>query len=58
MTLLEVPVLQVKNKMILNDRLRKSGENQNELISVGNFHLGWTAGDGDKKRQEEWWSPK
>lgn len=59
MTLLEVLVLQAKNPMILNDRLRKSSGlgNLNELISVGSFHVGWTAGDGDKKGRKEW-SPK
>lgn len=49
MTLLEVLVLQAKNKMILNDRLHKSGGNQNEIISVGSFQVGWTAGEGEKK---------
>jgi len=49
MTLLEVPVLQAKNKLILEDRLHESGGIQKEIISVGRFQVGWTAGDGEKK---------
>ena len=49
MTLLEVPVLQAKNKLILDERLHESEGNQNEIISVGSFQVGWIAGDGEKK---------
>lgn len=53
MTLLDVPMLQAKNSLVLSGRLRENGgkDNHNELISVGCFHVGWTAGDGDKKEK-------
>lgn len=53
MTLLDVPMLQAKNSLVLTGRLRENGgkDNHNELISVGCFHVGWTAGDGDKKEK-------